>query len=112
METNFEQFKLKPHDDFTQRYVQIVGEHAYYKKRAEAYELFRKLRPGKIINLRTMIKQENVELFIKLACQYIESSRRKGFDDYCFSDDYSLFYRLPPLNPPLVKKEKCNNVTM
>lgn len=89
----YETYKLQVNDDFPQRYIAILGESGYYKKRMEAFDLFRKMRPGKVIDIRSMVKKENVELFIKLACQFIESCRRKGSDDYCFSDDYSQFFR-------------------
>ena len=102
--------KLQIHDDFERRYIAKMGAPAYELKRTEALALFRKMGRGARIDIAKMVKEDNVELFIKLACQFIEQRRREGYDDYVFSDDYSAFLRTFPPQKKLIKK--CNIVTL
>jgi len=102
--------KLQPHDDFERRYIAKMGAAAYELKRTEAFELFRKMGRGAAIDIAKMVQADNVELFIKLACQYCEHRRRSGYDDFYFSDDYSRFLRTFPPQEKLIKK--CNIVTL
>lgn len=108
--TPYHTHKLQLHDDFEQRYIAKMGAAAYEQKRKDAFALFSKMGRGAVIDIATMVQADNVELFIKLACQFIEQRRRSGYDDYYFSDDYSRFLRAYPPQEKLIKK--CNYVTL
>jgi hypothetical protein len=74
------------------RYYEQMGADAYWDFTTRVYKAIENLRPQCRYDL-TKISEENQELFVKIACEYI---LEHGGIDNCgvkFSDDWTYLYR-------------------
>jgi hypothetical protein len=80
--------------DWHEEYAKQRGREAYRKFINDVYQLLLKMQPGSFFQIEGNVKPENIDLFIKVCCLFIEEMRaaKKGCkieDYYVFSDDYT-----------------------
>lgn len=61
-----------------------MGDEAFREYRDNVYRKLQSMKPGTIFNIEEKVRQENLDLFIKICCAFIQ----EGHPDYSFSDDY------------------------
>lgn len=85
---NYSQFRLNHLDEIVEMRSRC-GEQTFDLYKNSVFMALRKLKKGDRITIDKMVKKANVELFIKIACEFILSH-----PDYEFANDYSYIRRL------------------
>ncbi len=69
-----------------QTYKDKMGVDDFKKYVNEIYEMLLNMKPGDKFPIDRNVKQENIELFIKIVCLFIS----EGNDNYDFTNDYKV----------------------
>lgn len=85
---NYSQFRLNHLDEIVEMRSRC-GEQTFDLYKNSVFMALRKLKKGDRITIDKMVKKANVELFIKITCEFILSH-----PDYEFANDYSYIRRL------------------
>lgn len=87
---NLEKHIVKNYNDtsWIDQYVNTMGDDEFYKYKNQVYTLLRKLKTGQSIHIVKWVKPENYDLFVKIACYYLQ------FEDpgkcYYFYKNYTV----------------------
>lgn len=84
---NYSQFRLNHLDEIAEMRSRC-GEQTFDLYKNSVFMALRKLKKGDRITIDKMVKKANVELFIKITCEFILSN-----PEYTFADDYSYVKR-------------------
>lgn len=82
MET-FAQYRLNDYS-FIPEYEQRMGKDYFRKYRDDVYIHLMKMKVGDRFSVEKLVKEENLDLFIKIVCLFI----LEGHPDYDFTNDY------------------------
>ena len=91
---NLKEYKLT--DDFTwyYKYAQKLGEYELNAYISRVYDTLSKMSYGDRFQITNRVKKENLELFIKSACWFMDDYfKGNPNDNFFFSEDYSIIYR-------------------
>jgi len=87
-----ERYRLTNDWSWFQRYYQKMGSEAYWEFTNRVYNAIESLSPFCRYDL-TRISEENQELFIKIACEYIQEHNGIDACGVQFSNDWTFLYR-------------------
>lgn len=87
-----EQYRLTNDWSWFQRYYQKMGSEAYWDFTERVYRCIENLSPFHRYDLRS-ISEENQELFIKIACEYIQEHNGIDACGVQFSNDWTFLIR-------------------
>jgi hypothetical protein len=60
------------------------------------YKVLMEMKPGDLYEFELYVKPENRELFVKVACMFINDQKE---NDYVFTQDWNAVRRLEPFQP-------------
>jgi hypothetical protein len=80
---SFAQYRLNDYS-FIGEYERRMGKDYFRKYRDEVYIHLMSMKPGDRFSIETLVKEENLDLFIKIVCLFI----LEGHPNYEFTDDY------------------------
>jgi hypothetical protein len=69
-------------------YIDLMGPKAYIEYNDKLFGTLDRLQPGAAFHFLKVVKQENIDLFIKLCCLYIRSN-----GDYDMAEDFTFIKR-------------------
>ena len=88
---DYSQHKMKNWEWFN-RYRSQMGKEFLETYINDAYKFLLAMQPGTFFTIEKNVKPENIDLFIKVCCMFIDErhhANQKLETSYVFSDDYS-----------------------
>ena len=73
-------------------YRSRMGAEAFGKYLNDVYRMLSGMKPGSFFSIEKNVRSENIDLFIKICCMFIDEQVRAGPADvcHCFNPDYSI----------------------
>jgi hypothetical protein len=83
----------RPQDwEWCNEYRSRMGDEAWWKYINDVYGFLLSMRPGNFLSVEKNVKPENVDLFIKVCCLFIQEQQASSFPGelyHIFGDDYA-----------------------
>lgn len=86
---SYAKYRLTSEREFD-KYREKMGKQAFDAYLTRLYDYVISMKPGQKFLISSMVKEENVDLFVKLLCLFIWMH---GTNTFIFSDDFNWFIR-------------------